>query len=84
MIHIHEGGSSGPNSKDIYLNQEEEPLSLHDYLILREKAQIALFNLGNLKEDLTVKMQKEKILKEIERFDKIISEFGGDEEASSI
>lgn len=78
MINIQE---NLPN--ELTMEEKEGNLTLHEYLVLKEKVNIELLKLDDLNEDFNVKLQKERFRKEIEKLDERIAELGGEKEVSA-
>jgi len=82
MININPEGHNNDvlEEEKLSIEEQEKNILLHEYLVLRERAEIALLGLDGLNQDLNVTLQKNRIEEEIEKLNKNIEELGGERE----
>ena len=82
MININPEGHNNDvlEEEKLSIEEQEKNILLHEYLVLRESAEIALLGLDGLNQDLNVTLQKNRIEEEIEKLNKNIEELGGERE----
>ena len=91
MINInHEGPKDVWDEKDEHINgtdlsmeEKEDNLSLHEYLIMREKLEVKKLELADLNQDEMVKNMLIKIDDEIKKLNDKIVELGGEIEVKA-
>jgi hypothetical protein len=72
-----------PEGPELTMEEQEDNLSLHQYLILREKAKVELLKLDDLDEGFDVTIQEERLKKEIAELEEKIEELGGEKDIAA-